>query len=230
MQKAHSSPVILLFIFLLLAPGAFAHGGRLNEHGGHVDSKTGYFHCHTSACFERYGEDTAPVAAEGGAPFVTLYDREEWPHWRDLDGDCLNTRDETLVRDSLVPVQHEKGDKCDVQAGLWEDPYTGKRHQEATALSIDHVVPLRWAHGHGGDRWSRRVKEEFANDPDNLLVVESGVNSAKGAKGPDDWLPPREAYHCAYLERFIAVMKKYALRFVEVERAALAKPLERCGF
>lgn len=213
---------------LIAASFVLAHPGRLDKHGGHVDHKTGYYHCHTTACFEHFGDSVGPIEGEA-APFVTLYDRRDWPHWRDLDGDCQNTRHEVLIRDSLVPVTFADDGQCNVVSGLWVDPYTGKEYRLAAEVSIDHVVPLRWAHGHGGDHWSRRLKEAFANDMDNLLVVESGLNAAKGSKGPDDWLPPNAAFHCEYLAVFTGVMEKYSLRFVAVERQALAAPLAECS-
>lgn len=91
-------PFTLFITSLFLSPWAFSHGGRLDKQGGHVDNKTGYYHCHTNACYERYGEDVGTVTLDDAAPFVTLYDRTEWPHWSDLDGDCQNTRDEVLKR------------------------------------------------------------------------------------------------------------------------------------
>ena len=56
-----------------------------------------------------------PVAAER----PTGYDRDEFNHWVDADGDCRDTRDEVLAAESKVAV----GDACDVTTGRWLSYY-----------------------------------------------------------------------------------------------------------
>ena len=117
-----------------------------------------------------------------------------------------------------------------VETGLWLDPYTGEHHTSAAGMDIDHIVPLKWAHGHGGDRWARPQKRLFANDMTNLVPVAASVNRQKGSKGPDDWMPPAQAYKCEYVRSFVAVLDEYELRFVDVELVALRQDFEACGF
>ena len=38
------------FAILLISSMSFAHGGGLDSDGGHVDSSTGKYHCHSNAC------------------------------------------------------------------------------------------------------------------------------------------------------------------------------------
>jgi len=78
-------------------------------------------------------------------------------------------------------------------------------------LDADHVVPLKWAWEHGASAWTDEQREAFANDSDNIVMVLAAANRSKGAKGPDDWMPPNRAYHVQYLERFDAICKKYGL-------------------
>ncbi len=226
-----SFQLILLAVSLCLSPGAWSHGGGLDKEGGHTDSKTGFYHCHSAACFEAYGDSVGQIGDDSeGAPFVTLYDRAEWPHWIDEDSDCQDARAEVLIRDSLVAVTFADNKKCTVETGLWRDPYTGAHHTSAAVMDIDHIVPLKWAHGHGGDRWARPQKRLFANDLINLVPVAASVNRQKGSKGPDDWMPSSQAHKCDYLGKFIAVLDAYQLRFVNVELIALQKDFQACRF
>lgn len=141
------------------------------------------------------------------------YDRSEWlPRWSDFDGDCQNTRHELLIRYSLAPVTFKKSRECSVASGLWMDPYTGNFYQKSTDLDVEHIVPLKWAHEHGGAHWSREQKRRFAEDPDNLWLVDKGRNRSKGDKGPDEWMPPYGPVSRIYVQRFMALVEKYGLQ------------------
>jgi hypothetical protein len=51
---------------------------------------------------------------------IPAFNRVDWKHWIDEDGDCQNTRDEVLIRDSRVPVTfvpRNDGKMCRVAAG-----------------------------------------------------------------------------------------------------------------
>lgn len=135
-----------------------------------------------------------------------------------------------LIRFSSIPVKFRGGKACAVIAGLWLDPYTNKQWSKASALDIDHLVPLKWAHGHGGSFWPVQQKRAFANDYDNLLAVEDNVNQEKGAKSPDEWLPPNQAFRCEYVRRFDEIVIKYRLSYVAAEKRNIDKMLKQCGF
>lgn len=139
------------------------------------------------------------------------YSRSKFGHgWSDMDGDCQDSRQETLIAQSTAPVRFESNDKCRVASGRWISPFTGKVIHDPSAMDIDHVVPLKWAWKRGADKWSDQKREQFANDPANLISVELSLNRQKGAKGPDEWLPP--ANQCEYVLRFIRIVKKYGLQ------------------
>jgi Domain of unknown function (DUF1994). len=173
-------------------------------------------------------EATAEARREKRA-FSRLYDRDAWPHWSDHDGDCQNTRAEILITRSAVPVTFTNKRNCTVKTGRWIGGFTGDTFTTASDVDIDHVVPLKWAHGHGGQAWSRSKKERFANDPANLIIVDDGLNSQKGAKGPDDWLPLGQPYQCVYLQKFVTIVDKYGLEFVNVEKAKVKELQLACS-
>ena len=215
---------MLKFLLLLLsiqALNAFSHGGGLDRNGGHHNRKTGEYHCHREPCVSARSQvkEATREADRRSYDYSKLYDRDDWGGWIDEDGDCQNTRAEILIRDSKAPVGL---DGCRVVSGLWDLPYWGGTARSATQVDIDHIIPLKWAHGHGGDQWSYKKKRQFANDPANLIAVSKKANSSKGAKGPDQWMPLKNK--CEYVKKWRSLVTKYRLRVIKSERSALEKP------
>lgn len=159
---------------------------------------------------------------------VPKYQRSDWPHWSDTDGNCVNTRHEILIRRSTGPIELSENN-CRVISGLWIGPFSGSNYTLASDLDIDHVIPLKWAHSHGGYQWSKAEKGAFANDPLNLLAVDDGLNQSKGAKGPDDWLPPNIGYQCRYVKLWQSVLKKYSdLKLSAEEERVFTLQRDKC--
>nr|WP_245777356.1 HNH endonuclease family protein [Marinobacter pelagius] len=146
--------------------------------------------------------------------------------WDDRDGDCRDSRAEALVASSTTRVRFASNRECRVVTGRWISPFTGNVIQNSSDIDIDHVVPLAWSWAHGADDWSDEKRERFANDPVNLWPVEAGLNRSKGAKGPDQWLPP--SGQCQYVARFSRVVKQYDLQLTTRERGWLKNFLEEC--
>jgi hypothetical protein len=167
-------------------------------------------------------------AIDEGRAFVTLYDRSDWPHWLDNDRDCQNTRHEILIQTSTKPIEFKTDNECNVLTGEWYDPYSGDTFTISKDLDLDHIVPLKFAHGHGGDKWSREHKAMFANDLDNLILAKASLNRQKGAKGPAEWLPPNYPYRCEYIGRFNAVMHKYELTYIPSEQRIVNRMIKAC--
>jgi hypothetical protein len=167
-------------------------------------------------------------AVDEGRAFVSLYDRSDWPHWLDDDKDCQNTRHEILIQTSSKPVEFKTENECNVLSGEWYDPYSGDTFTISKDLDLDHIVPLKFAHGHGADMWSRERKATFANDLDNLILAKASLNRQKGAKGLADWLPPNFPYRCEYIARFNAVMLKYELAYIPSEQRIINRMVKAC--
>lgn len=151
-----------------------------------------------------------------------VYDRNDYGGWIDEDGDCEDTRAEVLRALSTSVVAMRKSG-CTVGHGRWNDPYSGRVLTEASDVDIDHVVPLAWAHRHGADAWPPERKRAFANWQPNLMAVDARLNRQKGAKGPDEWLPPNEAYRCEYVTRFRRIVLQWEMAVGPEEAAALER-------
>ncbi|SEN65009.1 HNH endonuclease family protein [Nitrosomonas marina] len=158
----------------------------------------------------------------------TPYQRKDWPHWIDADRDCQNTRQEMLIATSRIPVQFKDARRCTVKTGVWIGPYTGRKFTKASDVDIDHIVPLAHAHRHGADNWTRAQRRTFANDFDNLLVVDDATNQAKSDKAPHEWLPPDRSFWCEYGRRWQHVKDKYRLIYSREERNALKRLAADC--
>lgn len=152
------------------------------------------------------------------------YDRHsQFGGWVDEDGDCLDTRDEVLIRDSLVPAIVEN---CDVVSGIWADPYTGEVFNSPKKLDIEHVVALKEAWVSGAHQWTYEQRSQFANDLSNdyhLIAVSASSNRSKGNKDPSDWVPPNLAFLEEYLQYWVAIKSEWNLDYDQEEKEAIEK-------
>ncbi|MEV7678234.1 HNH endonuclease family protein [Streptomyces sp. NPDC088341] len=166
----------------------------------------------------------------------TGYERDKFGYaWMDTaDGVPLarngcDTRNDLLARDGQE-VRLRSGSDCVVVSMTLSDPYTGKdidwKKQKATAVQIDHMVPLSYAWQLGAARWNEEKRERIANDPLNLLPVDGPANSSKGDSGPASWLPPDRKIRCAYAVRFAQVALKYELPVTAPDKRTM---LAQCG-
>ena len=223
--------IILNLCLGLLSVSAIAEVIKLSRNGiCHGESSAYYSKTKTFKPFLSMDECLASggrLLKEASKPNIELkapsyqspskYKREYFKHWSDDDGDCVNIRHELLMRQSTSTIDTGKN-KCTVERGRWNEPYTGKIFYNAKDLDIDHIVPLYWAWQHGADQWSSEQRQRFANDDANLLAVKSSVNREKGALGPTDWLPPNSQFHCQYLSRWKRIILKYELKLSEIEQ------------
>lgn len=158
--------------------------------------------------------------------------RDFGPAWHDVDGNGCDTRNDILARD-LDAVTFEPGTgSCVVAGGGLVDPYTGNQlvfsRSDASAVQIDHLVPLHAAWTLGAWAWDRTRRLAFANDPRNLVAVDGPTNMAKSDLLADRWRPPDERIHCVYAINTVEVHAAYELGLTGSERRALAAMLRRC--
>jgi hypothetical protein len=162
---------------------------------------------------------------------IPEYDRDDWNHWIDENGDCQNTRHEVLIEETLETVTYTNDSYCLVSTGKWYGSYTGQYYYNASELDIDHFIPLKNAHQSGGYNWSSAKKEEFANyrlDPNNLIAVNLSANRSKGARGPDEWKPSNTEYWCEYAYDWIRIKDFWNLTATQAEWDALVSMIETC--
>lgn len=161
---------------------------------------------------------------------LTSFSRTDYGSWIDTDNDCQNTRQEILIRESIItPILDQKG--CKVISGLWEDKYSGKSFTNPKDLDIDHFVPLSEVDRSGGDKWSIEKKHNYSNDLKNketLIAVSFKQNRSKGDKDISDWLPANKNYHCDYVKRWIIVKQTWNLTIDKKEQSSIDKILNKC--
>ncbi|MEU2689253.1 HNH endonuclease family protein [Streptomyces hygroscopicus] len=170
------------------------------------------------------------LTVKGRAP-KTGYERSAFgSSWVDTDDNGCGTRDDILKRD-LEDVRFRDG-HCLVASGtLTDDPYTGREVRFVRGRSkvdIDHVVALSDAWQKGAQKWDRDKRVAFANDPLNLIAVDSSANRRKGDGDAATWLPPNKAYRCDYVAHQVAVKKAYGLWVTSAEKDAMKRVLGGC--
>ena len=163
---------------------------------------------------------------------LPTYNRHEWKHWTDADGDCQDARQEVLVAESRSALGFRSGRKCRVTSGEWLAPYSNTVVTDPSQLDIDHMVPLGNAHASGASNWSASQRERYANyldDPQHLIAVTASANRSKGARGPEDWKPEDRSYWCQYAIDWITIKDDWDLTVTLREIDALIGMLDTCA-
>lgn len=162
-----------------------------------------------------------PVRAESNDG----YDRDLFDHWIDANGNSCDTREEVLLRQNLLA-----GASCSDRTGSWYSAYDDLRFTTSSSLDIDHFIPLAEAWGSGAKSWDEGRRERFANDlyGYSLIAVSASSNRSKSDRDPAEWLPPRAAFLCTYLARWVAVKYRWRLAVDSAERGAIRSSWRSC--
>lgn len=169
------------------------------------------------------------LEVKGRAP-KTGYTRSQFGAGWANNGGC-DMRNIILHRDLTNTVVN---DKCQVMSGILRDSYTAKMiifsrgANSSEAVQIDHVVALSDAWQKGAQQLSQRQREQFANDPLELLAVDGASNQQKSDGDAATWLPPNKPFRCQYVARQVAIKKKYNLWVTSAEKEAIARVLGTC--
>jgi len=229
MQNYRLHSLALLAALCFLPTAGFGHAGNLDQNGGHYYGNS--YHCHLRNCempdtfdFGRTNRDSVFTDFRDREKFFNI---DDWSFEEDWDGDCQSTRQEMLVLTNRGDIKFTNPRNCVVRTGEWLDEYTGKVFTVANQMDIDHVIPLMYAHIHGGDRWPAEKKLQFANDPVNLMLVDRRELRRKSDRGPDRYLP-REEFQCEYVRLWEAIADKYDLTIENRDRNEIRRVLEGC--
>ena len=163
--------------------------------------------------------EALPVAEEEDAG----YDRSLFPHWKDLDGNGCDARDDTLVAEDRSGTLTDAD--CDAaMTGEWVSMYDGETVTESGDVDVDHFVPLKEAWGSGAHAWTTDQRQEYANSLDqpwHLVAVTASSNRSKSDKDPSEWMPPVQEVACAYIWAWVQVKTDWDLSVDAAESEAL---------
>lgn len=170
------------------------------------------------------------LAVKGRAP-KTGYERSKFSNgWGEINN--CSVRELVLMRDLKNTVLDEDG--CRILSGTLNDSYSGnvinfaRGINTSQAVQIDHVVAVSDAWQKGAQQLTPELRNQFYNDPLNLLAVDGPTNNDKGDGDAATWLPPNKDYRCRYVARQIAVKIKYSLWVTTAERNAMQTLFKSC--
>lgn len=179
------------------------------------------------------------LEVKGRAP-KTGYARDEFgQRWSDdvsaeFGHNGCDTRNDILNRDLINKEYKPNSHDCVVLSGQLLDPYTGtmiefqRGRDTSSAVQIDHVVALSDAWQKGAQQLPPEVRQDFANDPLNLLAVDGPANQQKRDSDAASWVPANKPFRCQYVARQVAVKQKYHLWLTQAEYDAIDRWLSTC--
>ena len=182
-------------------------------------------------------DDGSPLAFEilekleikGRAPKTGYKRTEFYNNWPNVDGCSLR---QIIIRREVGDSAKMNG--CDVVAGTFTEPYTGKtftateKSDFSKGIQIDHIVALSDAWQKGAQYKTPDERYSLATDPLNLIAADSSANQQKSDGDAATWLPPNKPFRCQYVARQISVKYKYGLWLSQAEHDAISDILKTC--
>ena len=112
--------------------------------------------------------------------------------------------------------------------GVFYSPYTGETFEWADEVDIEHIVARSEAHDSGLCAADIFTRLAFASDPLNLTFASPELNrDEKVAKDVAEWLPALN--QCWFVNRVVAVKRRYGLSMDSREAEAALAVLESCS-
>ena len=108
------------------------------------------------------------------------------------------------------------------------DPYELRWYDSRDSVDIEHIVGIREAHASGlcSDTIDGDIREQFANDTLNLVLVNSSINRSKGGQDAGQWWPPHN--QCWFARQIVEVRNAYQLSVDPIEKDSLAEWINAC--
>ncbi|ELS54322.1 HNH endonuclease family protein [Streptomyces viridochromogenes] len=159
------------------------------------------------------------------------YQRTSFKHWNagKHPADGCNTRAETLLSEAVDRPDVLRG--CRLSGGRWWSYYDARWVTSASALDVDHMVPLAEAWDSGASQWTATRREAYANDLDavtSLVAVSAASNRSKADQDPAEWLPPAVGVLCRYVSEWTATKLRWGLTADATELEALTQLADAC--
>ncbi|MGW5679467.1 HNH endonuclease family protein [Streptomyces sp. NPDC003860] len=142
------------------------------------------------------------------------YKRDAFKHWNAglVPNDSCDTREEVLLAEAVKAPT--RGDSYRLAGGSWRSYYDDTVVKAASALDIDHMVPLAEAWDSGAYGWTAARREAYANDQgqaSSLVAVTAKSNRSKADQDPGQWLPPSAEARCTYAADWVGTKLRWAL-------------------
>ena len=153
------------------------------------------------------------------------YSSADYAHWLTQHGTC-DTRDVVLGNAGFA----SDANTCAAQRKdgfSYTDPYTNKKVSDPNELTIDYIIPLKYANAHNGASWDKGRKQQFANDTSNLVATSTKNAVIRNGRSPSTWMPDK-TYTCTYATSWIDVASSYGISITSSDKSSLKTAISSC--
>ena len=82
--------------------------------------------------------------------------------------------------------------------------------------------PAPKSNGRPGGETKNPAGKESPRELTDQIAVTAGANRSKGARSPEEWMPPNEGYWCEYAQDWAEIKARWELTMTEPEPEAEA--------